>query len=219
MAAYDLEEQEQLASIKAWWNQYGNLITWIMLAVAVAAASWQGWNYYQRGQSAQASAIFSALQRAAADNDLPRIKAASGELTEKFSGSAYAPMAALVAAKAAFESGDLKTAKAQLSWVSQNGGDELRDVARLRLAAVLLDDKAFDEALKQVAEPANPTFAARFAEMRGDILLAQGKRLDAKKAFESAIAKLEAVTEKSARERGGYRQLLQQKVDALGDVK
>lgn len=219
MAVYDLEEQEQLASIKAWWNQYGNLTTWLVLAVAVAVAGWQGWNYYQRTQSTQASAIFAALQRAAAENDMPRIKAASGELTEKFGGSVYASMAALVAAKSAFESGDLKTARVQLSWVTENGSDEFRDIARLRLAAVLLDEKAFDEALKQVGEPDNAAFAARFAETRGDVLLAQGKRDEAKKAFETAIAKLEGMTEKGSRERGGYRQLLQQKVDAVGDAK
>ena len=67
MAAYDLEEQEQLANIKAWWNQYGNMVSTAVTVLAVAVAAWQGWNWYQRNQSAQAAAIYSAVQRAAGE--------------------------------------------------------------------------------------------------------------------------------------------------------
>lgn len=214
MAAYDLEEQEQLATIKAWWNQYGNLVTWIMLAAALAVAGWQGWNWYQRSQSAQASLVYGAVQRAIGEHDMQRVKAATGELLEKYSGTAYAPLAALLAGKAAFDSGDLKTAKAQFTWVVEHGKDEMRDLARLRLAAVLIDEKAYDAALAQVGEPGSPAFAARFLEMRGDALAAQGKRAEAVAAYRAALDKTKASG--AMPPAGAYGQLLQQKLDTLG---
>lgn len=222
MAAYDLEEQEQLATIKAWWNQYGNLVTTVVTVAAVALAGWQGWNWHQRNQSAQASAIFGALQRASTERDMQRVKAASGELLEKFSGTAYAPLAAMLAGKTAFDANDLKTAKVQFQWAVDHGKDELRDLARLRLAAVLVDEKAFDAALALLAQPGSPAFTARFHEMRGDTLVAQGKRGDARTAYRSAI-EAAANDAKAGGEAGkadaGYGEFLQQKVDALGDGK
>lgn len=220
MATYDLEEQEQLEELKAWWKQYGNLITWVLLAVSLSIAGWQGWNWYQRQQSTQASVLFNVLQRAAAERDMAKVKSATGELLEKFGGSVYAPMAAMLAGKTAFDAGDLKTAKVQLSWAVDHSADEMKDLARLRLAAVLLDEKAFDEALKVVDQAASRNFEPLFAESRGDILLAQGKRGEAKAAYQSALQKKsDHATEGQPEGRStGFREVLQQKLDSLGDV-
>ncbi|HJW56494.1 MAG TPA: tetratricopeptide repeat protein, partial [Burkholderiaceae bacterium] len=67
--AYDLEEQEQLASLKAWWNQFGNLVTWLLIIALAGYAAWTGWNYYQRTQSVQAGQLYEELQKAAASKD------------------------------------------------------------------------------------------------------------------------------------------------------
>ena len=222
MATYDLEEQEQLAELKAWWKQYGNLLINVATAAALVVIAWQGWNWYQRNQSAQASMIYSVLQKAVADNDSQRIKAASGELVEKFGSSSYASLGALTTAKVLLDGGDAKTAKLQLQWVVDHGRDELRDLARLRLAAVLLDEKAYDEALKQLDGKTGAGFAARFADNRGDVLAAQGKSADAQAAYRDALAKLDAAGGKNAEQgwqgQSGavYRELLQQKLDAVG---
>jgi predicted negative regulator of RcsB-dependent stress response len=219
MATYDLEEQEQLEELKAWWKLYGNLITWVLLALALSVAGWQGWNWYQRQQSTQASALFNVLQRAAAERDMQKLKSATGELLEKFGGSTYAPMAALLAGKTAFDAGDLKTAKVQLSWAVDHSADEMKDLARLRLAAVLLDEKAFDEALKVVEQAGSRNFEPLFAESRGDILLAQGKRSEAKAAYQAALQKkADAIAGQSEGRSTGFREVLQQKLDTLGDV-
>jgi predicted negative regulator of RcsB-dependent stress response len=224
MAAYDLEEQEQLANIKAWWSQYGNMLTWVLLAFAVALVSWQGWNWLQRDRAAQASKIYGALQRAVAERDVQRVKTAGGELLDKYGDTAYGPLAALLAGKLAFESGDGKTAKAQFGWARDHGKDEVRDLASLRLASVLIDEKSYDEAIKLLGEPSSPAFATRFHETRGDALLAQGKGADAKAAYRLAIEKAE-VSEpaagggKNARRNSGYRDFLQQKIDAIGGGK
>lgn len=225
MAVYDLEEQEQLAEMKAWWKQYGNLVTGLVVAASLAIVLWQGWNWYQNRQTAQASAVFAVVQRAAAENDGQRLKAATGELLENFSRSAYAPLGALIAAKASFDAGDLKTAKLQLTWVAEHGKDELKDLARLRLAAVLLDEQAYDEALKQLDGKPGVAYAPRYAEARGDVLLAQGKKAEAKAAFLAALSALEANAKsggsslQNARANAPYRQALEQKADALGDAK
>jgi len=224
MAVYDLQEQEQLDEIKTWWKQYGNLVTNILLAAAIGVAGWQGWNWYQGRQAGQAAVVFGVLQKAAMEGDNQRLKAAAGELLENYKGSSYAALGALTAAKSAFEAGDLKTAKVQLAWVAENGKDEMRDLGRLRLAIVLLDEKAYDEALKQVDNKPAPAFAARYAEMKGDILLAQDKKAEAKAAYEAALAALATAAKNSASPQdvsanAAYHQALQQKSDSLGDAK
>lgn len=224
MAVYDLQEQEQLDEIKTWWKQHGNLVTGVLFAAAVGVAGWQGWNWYQGRQSAQAAVVFGVLQKAALEGDAQRLKAAAGELLENYKGSAYASLGALTAAKVAFDGGDLKTAKVQLAWVAENGKDELRDLGRLRLAAVLLDEKSYDEALKQLeAKPAS-AFAARYAEVRGDVFLAQDKKDETRKAFADALAAIDAAAKagsgaQDAQAAAAYRQVLQQKADALGEAK
>ncbi len=211
MAHYDLEEQEQIDSLKTWWKMYGNLVTGVITAACLAVVAWQGWNWYQNGQAAKAAGVYAVLEQALQTGDVQKIKAASGELTEKFSGSSYAALGAMLAAKQSFESGDLKTAKTQLAWVAANGSEELRDWARLRLAAVLLDEQAYDEALKQLGAGHAPAFDSRVLELKGDVLSAQGKKADARMAYKSALEKL------GEKQLAG-RELLQQKLDSLGEA-
>ena len=227
MAAYDLEEQEQLAELKAWWKQYGNLLTNALLGVLVVILAWQGWGLYQGKQAGQAATIFSVLQQAAQAKDAQKIKAASGELLEKFSGTRYASLGALTAAKALVDAGDTKTARLQLSWVVDHGQDEFRDLARLRLASLLLEDKEYEPALKQLEGKPLASFEARFAELRGDILSAQTKKADAVVAYKAALARLD-VEDKEAKDSGQggpgqtsaiARELIQLKLDALGGSK
>lgn len=212
MAHYDLEEQEQIDSLKTWWKMYGNLVTSLVTAAALAVVGWQGWNWYQNNETAKAAAVFAALEQAVQAGDTQRIKAGAGELTEKFGRSGYAGLGALLAAKHSVDGGDLKTAKAQLGWVADNAKDELRDIARLRLGAVLLDEQAYDEALKQLEATPAPAFVARFLELKGDVLSAQGKVAEARAAYQSALDKATSDAAKPGRE------LLQQKLDSLGDA-
>lgn len=212
MAHYDLEEQEQIDSIKAWWNAYGNLVTMLLLALAVAVVGWRGWNWYQDGEAGKAAAVFDALEQAVDARDAQKIKGLAGELTEKHGRTSYAGMGAMIAARHSFDNGDLKTAKAQLNWVAENGREEVRDLARLRLAAVLLDEQAYEEALKQLSAKPAEAFAARFDEMKGDVLAAQGKKGEARTAYQAALDKLAQPANPASRE------LLQQKLDSLGEA-
>jgi predicted negative regulator of RcsB-dependent stress response len=224
MAAYDLEEQEQLDQLKTWWKMYGNLVTALVTAAALVALGWQGWNWWQRSQSAQASGLYGALQQAAAQKDAKRVRELAGELIDKYSGTSYAGLGALISAKAQVDGGDVKTAQAQLTWASQHAGDEaVRDLARLRLAAVLLDEKSYDQAAKLLSPDPAPAFQPRFSELRGDILAAQGKLAEARAAYQAALEKLAAASKETSEaegaRRGPYRDMLQLKLDALGEAK
>ncbi len=233
MAAYDLEEQEQLANLKAWWNQYGNLVLTVVIAVSLVIIGWRGWDWYQRDQAARAGAVFQALENAARSNDVAATKNSVGELIEKYGSTSYAQLGALMAAKLFYDTGDLKSAHAQLTWAVEHSKDELRDLARLRLAAVQLDEKAYDEALKTLSAAHSAGFEARFAEMRGDILAVQNKNAEAIAAYQTAVKALDAqdkAEKESAKQAGAsdshqsigqrvnesFRESLQQKIDALG---
>lgn len=222
MAVYDLEEQEQLDELKTWWKQYGNLVTAVVLAVAVGVVGWQGWHWWQRNQSGEASVVYAAVERAAANHDARKAREATSELIDKYSGTAYAGMAALLSSKLQLAAGDLKTAKLHLGWAAENArGDELRDLAHLRLAAVLLEEKAYDEALKQLANEPATAFAPRYAEFKGDIFTAQGKQDEARVAYQAALAKFDEIqkTAGSDQRHRQYRDLVQAKLESLGGRK
>src|SRR2546423_14100607 len=149
MATYDLEEQEQLAAWRAWWKDHGGAIILGAILVCAVIGAWTGWTWYQRSQAAQAAVLYDTLQKAARANDLKTARETAGAILENFPRSAYAPLAALVSAKVQFQAGDLKTARAQLQWaIEHTGSDEIRAIATLRLASVLLDDNEPDAALK-----------------------------------------------------------------------
>ena len=103
----DLEEQEQLDQLKHFWNTYGNLITWVvLLAVFGAFVAWNGWQYCQRTQAAQASALYDEVERSAQAGDAARIERALADMKDKFGGTAYAQQAGLLAAKTLHDKGN-----------------------------------------------------------------------------------------------------------------
>ena len=208
--ALDLEEQEQVAELKAWWNQWGSLITAAVVAVCVAFAGWQGWRWYDRSQTAQAAAHFDALARASQTGDAKALRDAGGALLESFPRTMYASMGALTAARFYFDRNDLKSAKAQLQWVIDNGRtDDFKDIARLRLAAVLLDEKAYDEALKLLEVKHAAAFEAQYAATKGDVLVAKNQPAEAKNAYRLAL-------DKAGSGNTPFRESVRMRLEALG---
>lgn len=210
MAAYDLEEQEQLAELKLWWKRYGNLVVLAISFVLISVAAWSGWRLWQQSQTQQASAAYSDLQKVARDGDTKKVSEITGTILQQFPGTTYAPLAAFISAKSHFESGDLRTAKAQLQWIIGNARDgDLQDIARLRLSGLLLDEKAHEEALKALEAKPSAYMEPLFLNARGDVMLAQGKNAEARTAYASAM-------EKTPAKQLAARELLQLKVDAMG---
>lgn len=207
--AYDHAEQEQLASLKSWWGQYGNLITWVVIIALAAYAGWNGWNYYQRNQSAQAAHLYEELQEAAEAQDKDKVLRVASDVQERYTSTAYAQMSALAAAKMAFDSSDYQAAKTQLQWVIDHGRDDAyKAIAKVRLAGILLDEKAYEEGLKVLSGDFPAQFAGVMEDRKGDILVAQNKLDEARAAYQSAIDKTDV--------RNPGRQLMQIKLDAIG---
>lgn len=192
--AYDLEEQEQIASLKAFWSKFGNLITWVLIAVLGTFAAYNFYNARLRTQSGEASALYDQLAPAIAAKDSAKIARIVSDVETKYKDTAYASMSALAAAKVAFDANDLKAAKTHLNWAIANGNVEYQSIAKVRLAGVLLDEKAYDEALKVLATVTAKEFAGIAADRKGDILVAQNKLVEARAAYEAALKAMDEKT-------------------------
>ncbi len=205
----DLEEQEQLDELKHFWKQYGNFITWALIAILGSFAAWNGYQYWERKQQAQAAVMYDEVERAAASGDTSRLDRALGDMKDKFGGTAFAQQAGLLAAKTYYDKGNVDGAKAALTWVAGKSSDAgYQAIAKLRLAGVLLEAKAYDEALQQLSGTFPTEFAALVADRRGDVFAAQGKKAEARSEYEKAYKGMDERTE--------YRRLVEVKLNALG---
>jgi len=191
--AYDIEEQESIAEAKAFWKEYGSTLINSVLVVVLGLAGWNGWRWWQQREAAQATGLYDHYQQAVIGGDAKGAREISATLIDQFSGTAYASLAELEQARASFDGGDLTAARAQLRWVVEHGATkEFKAIARERLAGLLLDDKAYDEALALLRDEPPAAYAGRFADRRGDILAAQGKAAEARKSYDAALEALSA---------------------------
>jgi len=210
--AYDLEEQEQLATIKSWWSQYGKLVVVTVVGGLLVFGGIRGWSYYKSSQASAAVVLFDQMQRAERASDHKKVRDIAMQIVDNYSSTHYATLASMSAAKSEFDTGDLPAAKARLQWVIDNAKEEeARDVARLRLARVLLDEKNPAEALKVLESKHGDSFAGLYADVKGDALLAGGQRTEARAAYQIALDKSDAASP--------LRQIIQLKLDALGESK
>jgi len=209
MAVYDLEEQEKLDDLKAWWEQNSKYVSAAVLVVALVVIGVQGWRWYQRTQAEQASVLYQAVSQAARANDVSKAQEPASQIVDRFARTAYAPRAALLYAKMLYDGGDKPGARAQLQWIIDHASeDELKAIARFRLAQAMLDEKQYDDALKTLDITTDDAFTGLFADLKGDILAAMGKNAEAKAAYEIALAKIDP--------KSPYRAFVQVKFDALG---
>lgn len=208
--ALDLEEQEQVDELKAWWHDHGKQVIIVVTVFVLSVAGWRGWETYQVKQSAGAAALFDVLRKELATNDTKKIRDAAGQLIDKFPRTSYATDAAMIAAKVNFESGDPKSAKAQYQWVISHAKQpQSKDLAHLRLAIVLLDEKNYADALKQLDSKHDAAFDPLFSDLKGDIYALQGQSKEARSAYQAALEKLPKDSP--------FKNLVQLKLDSLGE--
>lgn len=209
MAAYDLEEQDQLDDLKAWWTRWGGTISTGLLIGALVIAGVQGWRWYAGNRAQEAAALYTALSEAGRKNDNARAREAVTSLEEKFASTGYAPRAALLYARMLYDAGDRAGAKLQLQWALDHADDdELKAIARYRLAQAQVDERAFDQALATLDAKHPAAFDGLYADLRGDALAAADRRAEARAAYETAVAKLDPKSQ--------YLQFVRVKLDALG---
>lgn len=208
MATYDLEEQEQLDALKHFWRDNGRLIIAAAVAFIVGVGGTQGWKYYKRSQAEQASLEFVKLEEALGKGDTNEIRNVAQDIVTDYAGTPYAPMAGLVVAQTEREAGNLDAAAQRLEWVVDNARtEEVQMLARLRLAAVLLDQENYDAALQQLDQDVTRAFVGTYADLRGDVLVAQGKIAEARTQYERAL--------ESSKDNSAWRDVVQLKLDAL----
>ena len=205
----DLEEQEQLDQLKHFWKQYGNAITWALIVILGAFASWNFYQYWQRSQAAQAAAMFDEVERVVKSADPARIDRVFGDIKSKFGSTTYAQQAGLLVARQYYSVGNALGAQGALTWVAENASDPgYQALAKLRLAAVLAESKGFDEALKQLSGSFPANFEGLVADRKGDILMLQGKKPEALVEYRKAYKSLDESAE--------YRRLVEVKLNSLG---
>ena len=207
--ALDLEEQEQLDQIKHFWKTYGNLISWVLIVILGSYAAWNGYQYWERSQATKAAALFDEVERAVTSGDIARVERSLADMKDKFGATQFAQQAALLAAKTLQDKGKADAAREALNWVANGASDKAyRDIARLRLAALHLDAKAFDEAMKLLGLEFTPAMTGLASDLRADVLQAKGQSTEAIAAYQQAWQKLA--------DNPDYRRLVQAKLNALG---
>ena len=212
MSTLDLQEQEQVDALKNWWKENGKYVVGVVVIAMLGFSGMQFWKNHQSQQAGEAAKLFAEVMKQTQRNDPKRVNDAVAALVDKFGNSAYAPRAQFVAIQANLQAKDIARAKTQLQWVIDHAAETgLQDTARLKLASLLLDEKKYDEAMVQINVTHPEAFTGLYADLKGDVLSAQGKTEEARAAYKEALAKIEA--------KSMYRSLVQLKLDGLGDSK
>ena len=197
----DLEEQEQLDQLKAFWQKYRNLITGVATVVLFAYAAYSGYQWWRNSQAASASQLYETMIVAINKGDKDQTLLAADDLQKQFPRTPYAAMSSLVAAKIASDAGDAAKAIDYLRWAAQNAADDgYLALAKLRLAAQLIEqgaEKDFAEADAILKEKPISGFEALWLERRGDWYLAQKKITDARTSYEAAWKQLNQSNEQT----------------------
>ncbi len=205
----DLQEQEQLDQLKHFWSQYGNLITWVLIAILAVTAGWNGYQYWQRKQASQAAAMFDEVERVVRGGDIEKAERAFHDMKDRFASALYTQQAGLLVAKMALDGAKPEVSKTALQWVAEHSKDEgYASIARLRLANLLIETKSYDEALKALDGIKVQDFLGLASDRRGDVYMAQGRSADAKTHYLKAYQAMD--------EKFEYRRLVQYKLNAMG---
>ena len=206
--ALDLEEQEQVDELKAYWKKYGNYITKGAIAFFVLYGLFQGWGYYQTKQSLGASELYQSIV-VMDEKNTKEIMQKSQSLMDDYSGAPYAGRAAILFAKASYAEGAKDKAKEKLDWASHNAKESATEsIALIQLGQLLVEEKKYDEALKKANDVDNEGYLGLANDLKGDILNAMGKKDEAKKAYQEALKRFGP--------KDPYARFTQEKLESLG---
>lgn len=195
MAQYASDE-EQLEALKAWWRENARSVIAGVVLAAAGVGGWQAWQWHVDSQTQGASAVYSHIENELPMGDRTTIIERAETLRDDYAGTEYAALGALAAARASVRDGDLGAAAEWLAWVRDNAdADSLRTLARTRHARVLAEEGEHERALELVAGDAPAGWVGVYAEIRGDILSAQGDYTAAADAYDAALDADERLSE------------------------
>ncbi len=204
MSVYDTED-EQVEALKKWWSENGRSIVGGAVLGLAAVFGWQAWEQHQGQTAADASLRYDNMGQAMQAGNSESALKLGEKIVADWPDSSYGVMAALDMAKIKLDQGDPAVAQAQYEWVLAQPGDaSLKQVARLRLARVLLGNGDLDGAEAVVAKADKDNFAGEFAVIRGDIASARKDYTAAHTAYTNALSN-----------EVGNRRLVQMKLDNL----
>ena len=207
-----MADDEDVAKLKAWWNEYGRTVVVGVVLGLGGIVGWNGWQSHQERRAEEASEMYAQVVEDAAQGRHADARTRAALLLTEFPRSGYATLAAFVASASAAAQGDLAEARSRLSWIAENASREgYRDLARIRLARVLLDEADTDSALDTLAEVSSGAFDSVAGELRGDIHLARGSPDEARSAWRNVLDGEEALPSSRARVR--------MKLDDLGHLR
>lgn len=205
----DLDEQEQLATLKHFWDKYGRMVTAVLTVIALSYAGWTAWNIWQTGLEQKSAVRFDEMTRAVASGDIPKTDRVFADMKEQFGATSYTAQAALLDARMNYEKGNVEATKSALQWLVDSSAEAAyRDVARLRLGGVLIEAKQYDQAIKLLSSGISKPFTALAADRLGDAYSLQNKIEEAKAQYQKAYAGLPATDE--------YRKMIDVKLARMG---
>lgn len=204
--ALDLEEQEQLDNLKAFWAKWGNLITTVLTLGLLAFAGWNAWTWYQRDQGQKASVLYENVEQLVEAQQADKAAQLLGEMQKQAPKAVYTTQATLLVANATSDAGK---AQPLLEWAAAQGEpQDLRDLALLRLSGLHLEAKRAAEAERALAAIQSEAYAALVADRRGDLALLAKDSAKAREHYSRAYLELDAELP--------YRRLIEAKLMSVG---
>lgn len=191
MSVY-MTEEEQVELIKSWWKKYSGIIIVSLSILLLVLSAVRYWHWHQENKIKQASNTYERMMLAFSNSDYKSVKSYSRQLIDDYNKTVYADSARLILAKIAINHEKYGYAKNLLAIVAKNSKSNLMmDIARIRLSRILIEEKAYDEALLQLNGISNSPYFPMVDELKGDIYTAMGKNFDAAKHYQEAINAVE----------------------------
>ncbi len=208
MEVYQTEEQ-QVESMKQWWAKNGrSTIVGVIAGLGIILGG-RAWVDHKDSQSDAASVLYHSMLTAMQDGKPDAALEQGARILGQYDSTPYATLAALTSAKVKLEQGDNTTARTHLQWVLDHGKPpEMVNIARLRLARLLMDGGEAQQALALLGNEPPAGFVVAYKELEGDLYRALGQTENARNAYRRAM---EALTPQARN-----RSELQMKLDDVG---
>jgi len=191
----DLEQQEQMAALKAFWGTYGKLISLTLSMIILVSASFTAWDFYKQSRLKKASELLLSLEQNIENQKIESAILIIDELEKSFPNFLQRGLGGLILSKALVFDDRKDDAEVQLRKLINHKDLGIYWVARIRLAGLLLDMNKPAEAIDILPESSPENWSGIVNDRRGDVFLALGKKDNARGAW---IKALEAYSKDSA---------------------